>query len=88
VLDVHPPHASIQHRHVMHQAQASLLIEIKANASGMQARLEALQKQRQDLKPTVEALTRIIANPAVQYHDSLGVKVDLTGFDNVSWATA
>jgi hypothetical protein len=76
------------HRHVMHQAQESLQAEIKANASGMQARFEALQKQQEQMKQDVAVLTKIIANPGVANHDSLNLSFDISGFDNVSWATA
>lgn len=118
MLEVHPPHASIQgwrdfavhlatitvgllialglegcvewlhHRHVMHQAQASLQMEIKANAGGMQARFESLEGQRQNLKEDVELLTKIIAGPDTPIHGSLDLHFDITDFDNLSWITA
>jgi hypothetical protein len=78
----------LQHRHVMHQAQKSLQIEITANAGSMQARLDGLQKQQQDLKQDVDVLTRVIANPDAPIHGSLDLRLDITDFDNVSWTTA
>ncbi|HEX3951321.1 MAG TPA: hypothetical protein VHW95_15810 [Steroidobacteraceae bacterium] len=75
------------HRHVMHQAEKSMLAEIKANAGGMHARFEELQTHQKELKLDIEFLNRIIANPKMD-HGSLSLRFDINGFDNVSWATA
>jgi hypothetical protein len=78
----------LHHRHVMHQAQKSLQTEIRANSSGMQARLDGLATQQQKLKEDVEVLTKIIASPDAPIHGSLDLRVDINGFDDVSWTTA
>jgi hypothetical protein len=75
------------HRHVMHQAEKSMLAEIQANAGGMQARFEELQAHENELKQDIDFLNRIIADPKMD-HGSLSLKFDINGFDNVSWATA
>jgi hypothetical protein len=75
------------HRHVMHQAEKSMLAEIKANAGGMQARFEELQTHEKELKQDIDFLNRIIADPKMN-HGSLSLKFDINGFDNVSWSTA
>jgi hypothetical protein len=76
------------HRHVMHQAQMSLLVEIKSNAASVQPKLEALQKHQLELKQDIDVLKRIIANPSGENHETLSLRFDINGFSNVSWATA
>jgi hypothetical protein len=78
----------IHHRHLMHEAQASLLKEIKANAAAVPERLKVLQEQQAALKAAISALTKIIAHPDSTAHDSMSIGFSITGFESVSWTTA
>jgi hypothetical protein len=76
------------HRHVMHQAQASLLIEIKSNSNSMQQKIASLEKHQQELKQDVGILDQIIAHADTPKNESLTVQLDINGFEDVSWNTA
>ena len=78
----------LHHRHVMHQAQASLLVEIKSNADTIQRKIASIEKHQEELAHVVEVLERIIAHPDGPQQETMTVRLDLTSFDNVSWATA
>jgi hypothetical protein len=78
----------LHHRHLMHQAQMGLMTEIKANADSVQAKIAALESHQQELKRDIEILKQIIASPSAPIHDTLTLRFDISGFDNVSWATA
>jgi hypothetical protein len=76
------------HRHVMHQAQVSLLAEIKSNAESIEGRIASLQKHRDEFHHDLEVLDQIIAHGEAPNHEGLDVTLDITGFDDVSWVTA
>jgi hypothetical protein len=78
----------LHHRHLMHQAEASLLKEIKANASSMADRHKALAEQQEFLMTDIAILRSIIAHPGVPVHDSMTIRFSISGFENVSWLTA
>ena len=78
----------LHHRHLMHQAEASLLTEIKSNASGMAERHKALTEQQAFLTADIAVLRSIIAHPEVPMHDSMTIRFSISGFENVSWLTA
>ncbi len=76
------------HRHLVHDAQASLHAEIKSNAEGMPDTLASLHKQQASLTHDVEVLKVVIATKALPKHDSMEIDFRIVTFDNVSWKTA
>lgn len=76
------------HRHLVHEAEASLGAEIRSNAQGLQAALDDVHKQQETLKQDVDVLKKIIANPKVQNNDSMSIGFHISGFEAVSWKTA
>ena len=78
----------LHHRHIMHQAQASLYVEIKANAGNLPSVLDGLHAQQKALKRDVSFLKSVIAHPEVPSHESIDVGFSMKTFQNVSWNTA
>ena len=78
----------LHHRHIMHQAQASLYVEIKANAGQLPKVLDGLHAQQQALQRDVSFLKSVIAHPEVPTHESIDVSFSMKTFQNVSWNTA
>jgi hypothetical protein len=77
----------LHHRHLMHQAEASLLTEIRTNAAAMPERMKVLHEQQDFLKADIGVLSKIIANTG-PVHDSMTIRFNIVGFENVSWNTA
>jgi hypothetical protein len=77
----------LHHRHLMHQAEASLLTEIKTNATAMPERMKILHEQQDFLKDDIGVLSKIIAGETPA-HASMTIRFDIVGFENVSWNTA
>jgi hypothetical protein len=78
----------LHHRHLMHQAEAALLMEIKSNSSGMADRHKALVEQQSFLIADIAVLSKIIAHPETPVHDHMTIRFNIVGFENVSWTTA
>jgi hypothetical protein len=78
----------LHHRHIMHQAQASLYVEIKANAGEVPGVLDGLHAQQQALRRDVSFLKSVIAHPEAPIHQSIDVSFSMKTFQNVSWNTA
>jgi hypothetical protein len=78
----------LHHRHIMHQAQASLYIEIKTNAASLPSVLDSLHAQQKALQRDVSFLKSVIAHPEVAVHESIDVGFSMKTFQNVSWNTA
>jgi hypothetical protein len=76
------------HRHEVHEAEASLENEIKANAKELQGALEDVRKEQEVLKQDVAVLNRVIANPGKTNREKMTVNFRIRTFDNVSWRTA
>jgi hypothetical protein len=76
------------HRHLVHEAEASLQTEIKANAKELQGALEDVRKEQALLREDVAVMTKIIANPKVLNHDTMTINFHIRSFDDVSWKTA
>jgi hypothetical protein len=76
------------HRHLVHDAEASLGREIASNARDMAANLEGVRNEQRLLSQDVAVLKKIIANPKVQQHDTMSIRFDIRGFNDVSWKTA
>jgi hypothetical protein len=76
------------HRHLVHEAEASLGVEIRSNAQGLQRTLDDVHKRQETLREDVVVLKKIIANPKVPNHDSMSIDFHISGFEDVSWKTA
>ena len=75
------------HRHLVHDAEASLHGEIKSNSDGMADTLQTLHKNQSDLKHDVDMLNILIATKKLP-HDSMNISFRIVTFDSVSWKTA
>ncbi len=76
------------HRNLVHEAQASLQVEIKANARELQKVLNDVREDQKILAQDVVMLRKIIANPKVPNQDTPNIQFHLPSFDDVSWETA
>jgi hypothetical protein len=76
------------HRHLVHEAEASLHAEIEGNANGLQGVLNDVHKQQADLKHDVEVLDDMIKNPKSHIHKNMSISFRSVKFDDVSWKTA
>jgi hypothetical protein len=73
------------HRHLVHEAEASMHAEIESNARGLPDALAGLKKNQAD---DVEVLKYIIKNHKSPEHDSMSIAFGIRTFDDVSWKTA
>jgi hypothetical protein len=76
------------HRHLVHEAEASLRAEIKSNESTLQSVLADVHKQQNILKQDVIVLDQLIKDPKTNNHQQMSLSYRLVGFDDVSWKTA
>ena len=76
------------HRHLVHEAEASLQGEIKTNAGNIAGALDDVRKEQASLKGDIEILQRIIANPKVKNYENFTVGLRVRTFEDVSWKTA
>jgi hypothetical protein len=74
------------HRHLVHEAEASLHAEIKSNASGMPGTLATLHKNEADLKHAAAMVKTLVYKKKM--HGSFNISYHIVTFDNVSWKTA
>lgn len=76
------------HRHLVHEAEASLQREIESNAKGLEGVLDDVRKEQSVLKQDVAVMNKIIANPKVPNRDEMTINFRIRTFDEVSWKTA
>jgi hypothetical protein len=76
------------HRHLVHEAEASLHAEIEGNANGLQDILNDINKQQATLKSDVAVLDNIIKDPKSHKHQTMSIAFRFNKFDDVSWKTA
>jgi len=76
------------HRHLAHDAEASLHAETKSNAQGIGDVLADLHKKQEDLKRDVKTLKVVIATKKLPKNGSLEINFRIVSFDDVSWKTA
>jgi hypothetical protein len=76
------------HRHLVHEAEASLHREIEGNSKNVQATLDDVHKQQDALAQDIVVLKKIIANPKVINKDEMSIGFHISGFQSVSWKTA
>ena len=76
------------HRHLVHEAKASLHGEIQNNAKDLPGVIADLHKQQDNLKHDVTVLKYLIKNHKMPEHDHMEIAFRITNFDDVSWKTA
>jgi hypothetical protein len=76
------------HRHLVHEAEASLRVEIRDNARGIKDNIDQLNKQQDLLKNDVVVLKYLIKNRKLPEHSSMDVSFHIHTFEGVSWKTA
>ena len=75
------------HRHLVHEAEASLHREIQSNARNLQATRDDIRKQRADLKHDAIILKSLLATGKLPPHSSMEINFKIHRFDDVSWRT-
>jgi len=76
------------HRHLVHDAEASLQLEIENNAKGTQGALDDLHRQQATLKQDVVVLKEIERTHKMPEHGHIEVAFRIHGFEDVGWKTA
>jgi hypothetical protein len=76
------------HRDLVHEAEASMQIEIEANARELQRALDDVRKEQDFLKQDIAVMKKIIANPKVPNNEEMTVNFRVRTFADVSWKTA
>ena len=76
------------HRSLVHEAEASMQIEINANARELQNALDDVRKEQDFLKRDIEVMKKVIANPKVPNNEEMRVDFRIRTFADVSWKTA
>jgi hypothetical protein len=76
------------HRSQVREAEASLQVEIEANAREVQKALNNVLEEQKVLRQDVVILRKIIANPRVPNQETPVIKFNIPTFDDVSWETA
>jgi hypothetical protein len=76
------------HRHLVHEAEASLRAEIQSNESALKSILDDVHKQQSVLKEDIAILDQMINDPKANTHQQMSITYRLVGFDDVSWKTA
>jgi hypothetical protein len=76
------------HRHLVHEAEASLRAEIDSNSQALHGTLDDLQKQQANLKHDVEVLNHVIYKGKTPKKDHMEINFHIHSFDNLGWKTA
>ncbi len=76
------------HRHLVHEAEASLQAEIRNNAKDLSGKAEQLKNQQDVLKADVALLSQYIKTHNMPKGNSMEVNFVVSKFDNLSWTTA
>jgi hypothetical protein len=76
------------HRHLVHEAEASLRIEIQNNARAIPQAFAELHKQQQSLEHDVEILKYIAQNHKAPADASMEINFRVHGLTDVAWKTA
>jgi hypothetical protein len=76
------------HRHLVHEAEASLHAEIESNAKGLPDAIANLHKNQAELKNDVTVLKYIIKNHKAPEHSHMSIGSGIETLDDVSWKTA
>jgi hypothetical protein len=76
------------HRHLVHEAEQSLHIEIQNNANSLAGITTDIHTQQASLKHDLEVLDFVIENGKYPEHSHMSIAYHISTFDNVSWSTA
>jgi hypothetical protein len=76
------------HRHLVHEAETSLQIEIRNNSTQLAGALEDVRSEQKYLQQDVAVMKKIIANPKVANKEELTINFHIRTFNDVSWKTA
>jgi hypothetical protein len=76
------------HRHLVHEAEASLRTEIRQNHQAVQDSLIVLHKQQDALVKDVVVLKYIIKNHKAPADSKIALTFNMSSLSNVSWKTA
>jgi len=76
------------HRHLVHEAEASLHSEIENNSKAISSALDEVEKQQATIKHDVEVLRYIAANHKAPTDSSMEINFRVHGLDDVAWRTA
>ncbi len=76
------------HRHLVHEAEASLHAEIQNNAKDMPETLAGVHKEQADLKQDVVVIKYLIKNHKMPDKASMTIDFRIHSFEDVSWKTA
>ncbi len=76
------------HRHLVHDAEASLHAEIKGNAENIDGILADVHKRQAELKHDVYVLNYIAANGKYPEDKQMSVNFQIVAFQGVAWKTA
>jgi hypothetical protein len=76
------------HRHLVHEAQASLLSEIKSNEQSIPQVLADIHAQQEDLTHDMDVLNEVVKSGKLPQHSQLSIGFRLISLGDVSWRTA
>ena len=78
----------LHHRHLAHEAEASLLAEVRGNAKSLEDAAKTLRKHQENLKADVTLINAYLKTGKLPKGSSMEVNFSVTGLDNLSWTTA
>ncbi len=78
----------LHHRHLLHQAEASLENEIRSNAKELSNSAEQVRTHQEILKSDVKLLDQFMKTRNLPKGSSLEVSFNITQLDDLSWKTA
>ena len=78
----------MHHRHLVHEAEASLHAEIQNNAQAIAGSISDLHQRQAELKHDVDVLKYIVANKKSPKDDNMSIGFRIQTLDDVSWKTA
>ena len=76
------------HRHLVHEAEASLRTDIQNNANAIPLAITELHKQQQSLEHDIEVLKDITQNHKAPAEASMEINFRVHGLTDVAWKTA
>jgi hypothetical protein len=75
-------------RHLVHEAERSLQVEIETNARGLKETAADILNQRKILRADVDVLKQIIKDHKAPKDSHMEITFHIRGFANLSWKTA
>jgi uncharacterized membrane protein YccC len=78
------------HRHLVHEAEATLREEIEHNAKSLSSALDTIHQEQKAINDDLAALKRIQAHPDDEkaQHASLNAQFRMLGLEDTAWKTA